>query len=65
MTNIDVSPSGIGTIQTGNRLGDIALALNAKGRALPHGLCPYVGIGGHACMYGSLTTGKESSDAVA
>ncbi|KAJ7708832.1 hypothetical protein B0H17DRAFT_1155919 [Mycena rosella] len=35
-------------IQTGNRLGDIALALNAAGRALPHGTCSYVGIGGHS-----------------
>lgn len=49
MTNIAVSPSGIATIQTGNRLGDIALELNRHGRGLPHGLCPYVGIGGHAC----------------
>ncbi|KAJ7132287.1 glucooligosaccharide oxidase [Mycena epipterygia] len=35
-------------IETGNRLGDIALALNAAGRALPHGTCSYVGIGGHS-----------------
>ncbi|KAJ7725250.1 hypothetical protein B0H14DRAFT_3002972 [Mycena olivaceomarginata] len=33
-------------IETGNRLGDIALALNAAGRAIPHGTCSYVGIGG-------------------
>ena len=32
----------------GNRLGDIALGLNNAGRALPHGICPYVGIGGHS-----------------
>lgn len=38
------------TIGTGNRLGDIALALNAGGRAMPHGVCPYVGIGGHSGM---------------
>ncbi|KAJ6594354.1 FAD-binding domain-containing protein [Mycena capillaripes] len=37
------------TIQPGARLGDIALELNDKyGRALAHGVCPYVGIGGHA-----------------
>lgn len=49
MTHIDVSSSsGIATIQTGNRLGDVALALNQKGRGIPHGSCPYVGIGGHA-----------------
>ncbi|KAJ7230656.1 hypothetical protein GGX14DRAFT_343518 [Mycena pura] len=35
-------------IETGNRLGDVALALNAKGRAIPHGTCSYVGIGGHS-----------------
>lgn len=35
-------------IETGYRLGDIALALNEYGRALPHGRCTYVGIGGHA-----------------
>jgi FAD/FMN-containing dehydrogenase len=35
-------------IETGNRLGDIALALNAAGRAIPHGTCSYVGIGGHS-----------------
>ncbi|KAJ7794542.1 glucooligosaccharide oxidase [Mycena olivaceomarginata] len=28
-------------IETGNRLGDVALALNAKGRAMPHGTCSY------------------------
>lgn len=46
------SSSGIATIGTGNRLGDIALALNSKGRALPHGTCPYVGIGGHSSFGG-------------
>lgn len=29
--------SGTATIQSGNRLGDVAVALNAHGRALPHG----------------------------
>jgi len=38
----------IATIGPGNRLGDIALSLNNAGRALPHGTCPYVGIGGHS-----------------
>ena len=37
----------IATIGPGNRLGDIALGLNNEGRALPHGSCPYVGVGGH------------------
>ncbi|KAF9267046.1 FAD-binding domain-containing protein [Marasmius fiardii PR-910] len=35
-------------IEPGNRLGDIALALNEYGRAIPHGTCSYVGVGGHA-----------------
>lgn len=35
-------------VETGNKLGDIALVLNGVGRAIPHGTCPYVGIGGHA-----------------
>ncbi|KAF9474996.1 glucooligosaccharide oxidase [Pholiota conissans] len=38
----------IATIGPGNRLGDVALALNSAGRAMPHGTCPYVGIGGHS-----------------
>ncbi|RPD53461.1 FAD-binding domain-containing protein [Lentinus tigrinus ALCF2SS1-7] len=37
------------TIGGGNRLGDVALYLWNNGkRALAHGTCPYVGIGGHA-----------------
>ena len=38
----------VATIGPGNRLGDVALGLNNAGRALPHGTCPYVGIGGHS-----------------
>lgn len=49
MTSISYDAStGLATLQTGLRLGDLALALNAEGRALPHGTCPYVGLGGHA-----------------
>ncbi|KDR73360.1 hypothetical protein GALMADRAFT_251979 [Galerina marginata CBS 339.88] len=40
--------TNIAVIGTGNRLGEVALALNDKGRAIPHGVCPYVGIGGHS-----------------
>jgi len=40
--------SYVATIGSGNRLGDVALKLNAQGRAMPHGTCPYVGIGGHS-----------------
>ncbi|KAJ7173671.1 glucooligosaccharide oxidase [Mycena filopes] len=42
------SSNNTALIETGNRLGDIALALNAAGRAIPHGTCSYVGIGGHS-----------------
>ncbi|KAL0578400.1 hypothetical protein V5O48_003591 [Marasmius crinis-equi] len=38
MTQISIdSSSHIATIQTGNRLGDVAINLNGAGRALPHG----------------------------
>jgi FAD/FMN-containing dehydrogenase len=36
------SSNNTAVIETGNRLGDVALALNAAGRALPHGTCSYV-----------------------
>ncbi|KAJ6485720.1 hypothetical protein C8R45DRAFT_997610 [Mycena sanguinolenta] len=42
------SSNNTALIETGNRLGDIALALNNAGRAIPHGTCSYVGIGGHS-----------------
>ena len=46
---ISVDPTTfIATIGPGNRLGDVALSLNDAGRALPHGVCPYIGIGGHS-----------------
>ncbi|KAJ6582397.1 glucooligosaccharide oxidase [Mycena capillaripes] len=51
MKNLTVVPNGSAIdahIETGNRLGDVALALNAHGRAMPHGLFAYVGIGGHS-----------------
>ncbi|KAF5317434.1 hypothetical protein D9758_018936 [Tetrapyrgos nigripes] len=49
MKNITIDPSTFkARIETGNRLGDVALALNEKGRGLPHGRCSYVGIGGHS-----------------
>lgn len=44
---------GTAVIETGNRLGDIAAALGEAGKALPHGTCSYVGIGGHAGMASS------------
>ena len=51
-TQISVDPTSfVATIGPGNRLGDVALGLNDAGRALPHGTCPYVGIGGHSGMH--------------
>ncbi|KAF9062894.1 glucooligosaccharide oxidase [Rhodocollybia butyracea] len=53
--------SGVNTaiIETGNRLGDVALALNAAGRALPHGTCANVGIGGHSAFGGYGFTSRQ------
>ncbi|KAJ7468459.1 glucooligosaccharide oxidase [Mycena latifolia] len=52
-TNVVVNPTArTAVIETGNRLGDVALALNAYGLAMPHGTCPYVGLGGHASYGG-------------
>ncbi|KAJ7151134.1 glucooligosaccharide oxidase [Mycena filopes] len=48
MKNITVASDGTAHVGAGNRLGDVALALDAHGRAIPHGLFPYVGIGGHS-----------------
>ncbi|EKM77123.1 hypothetical protein AGABI1DRAFT_115352 [Agaricus bisporus var. burnettii JB137-S8] len=39
-------------IDSGSRLGDIALTLNNHGRGFGHGTCPYVGIGGHSLFGG-------------
>jgi FAD/FMN-containing dehydrogenase len=42
-TNVIVNPkTRTAVIETGNRLGDIAVALNDYGLAMPHGTCPYV-----------------------
>ncbi|KAL0949120.1 hypothetical protein HGRIS_009205 [Hohenbuehelia grisea] len=49
MKTIKVNSDQTATVQTGNRLGDIALTLfNSGGRAMPHGTCPEVGVGGHS-----------------
>lgn len=46
-TNVDAD--GVATVGGGVRLGNMALAIyNHSKRALPHGTCPGVGIGGHA-----------------
>ncbi|KAJ3992064.1 hypothetical protein F5050DRAFT_1019795 [Lentinula boryana] len=60
MKNIAVdSSSNTALIETGNRLGDVALALNAAGRAMPHGTCSYVGIGGHSSFGGYGFTSRQ------
>ncbi|KAJ7579210.1 glucooligosaccharide oxidase [Mycena floridula] len=48
MKSITITKSKTAIIETGNTLGDVALALNKEGLALPHGSCAYVGIGGHS-----------------
>lgn len=48
-TNISVDASGIAQVGAGARLGNLALGIyNQSRRALPHGVCPGVGVGGHA-----------------
>ncbi|KAG7098044.1 hypothetical protein E1B28_000019 [Marasmius oreades] len=44
--------TNIAHVEAGNKLGSVAAALNAVGRALPHGSCTYVGVGGHASFGG-------------
>lgn len=45
--------TGVAVVGAGNRLGDVATALfDQAGRAIPHGLCPLVGLGGHAAFGG-------------
>ncbi|ELU38262.1 glucooligosaccharide oxidase [Rhizoctonia solani AG-1 IA] len=46
--------TGEATAQTGIKLGPLAQGLWDQGRrALPHGICPYVGIGGHTAYGGA------------
>ncbi|KAI7946983.1 hypothetical protein MJO29_011510 [Puccinia striiformis f. sp. tritici] len=57
---IQVDASGVAVIGTGNRLGNIALSLNGQGgRALPHGTCAGVGIGGHLSFGGYGFTTRQ------
>jgi FAD/FMN-containing dehydrogenase len=45
---INVDSNGVATVGAGVRLGNLALGIyNKAKRALPHGTCPGVGIGGH------------------
>lgn len=51
--NVTVDEStGIAAVGGGLRLGNMALALNDKGRALAHGTCAGVGVGGHFTLGG-------------
>ncbi|MCJ1245196.1 hypothetical protein MMC30_002397 [Trapelia coarctata] len=46
--DINVNSNGVATVGAGVRLGNLALGIyNQAQRALPHGTCPGVGIGGH------------------
>ncbi|KAI1370985.1 putative glucooligosaccharide oxidase [Hypoxylon crocopeplum] len=48
LRSIDCSDSDTATVSSGVRLGNLALAIyRQKGRALSHGTCAGVGIGGH------------------
>jgi hypothetical protein len=45
---VTVDSNGVATVGAGIRLGNLATAIYNQGaRALPHGTCPGVGIGGH------------------
>lgn len=59
LKSIVVDSDGTAHVQGGALLGDTALALNSRGRAMSHGVCPWVGIGGHAAFGGEL--GAEGS----
>ncbi|PPQ72041.1 hypothetical protein CVT24_008082 [Panaeolus cyanescens] len=60
LNTVSVDPSTkIATIGPGIRLGDLALLLNEHGRAMPHGLCPYVGMGGHSGHGGYGHTSRQ------
>ncbi|KAI0803472.1 hypothetical protein GGR55DRAFT_700016 [Xylaria sp. FL0064] len=47
LQDIDLRDDGIVRVGGGVRLGNLARALWQEGRALTHGTCPTVGIGGH------------------
>ncbi|GJJ07026.1 hypothetical protein Clacol_001224 [Clathrus columnatus] len=54
MKSVVLNPDNTTVVQTGTRLGDLALSIfNQGGRALPHGTCPYIGTGGHT-LYGGF-----------
>ncbi|PLW50268.1 hypothetical protein PCASD_01709 [Puccinia coronata f. sp. avenae] len=46
------------TFGAGLRLGDLDMALEEHERAVPHGVCPYVGVSGHATCGGFGPTSR-------
>lgn len=60
LTEITIDPStNLTTIQTGNRLGNVASVLGNAGLLLPHGTCKYVGFGGHIAFAGFGFTSRR------
>lgn len=58
---VAVDSKGVAQVGGGARLGNIATGIyNQSERALPHGVCPGVGIGGHA-THGGYCKQLESS----
>ncbi|TFK19274.1 glucooligosaccharide oxidase [Coprinopsis marcescibilis] len=53
------SSSNRATIGPGVVLGDLAVALSRGKRALPHGTCPLVGVGGHSSYGGYGPTSRK------
>ncbi|KAL8290576.1 hypothetical protein RQP46_002834 [Phenoliferia psychrophenolica] len=58
--DISVGEDGVASVGGGQRLGDVALKLNDQGRGLPHGTCPFVGVGGHAGFGGFGLAGRRN-----
>ena len=57
---VELQGNGVAKIGAGNRLGDVADALYRQGkRALPHGTCLGVGVGGHSTHGGYGHTSRN------
>ena len=59
----DICVNNVGDAQVGGgvRLGNLALGIyNQSRRALPHGVCPGVGVGGHASHGGYCKSTKDA-----
>ncbi|KIY70559.1 Glucooligosaccharide oxidase [Cylindrobasidium torrendii FP15055 ss-10] len=55
---ITVHEDGTATLGVANKLGDVVIGLNEYGRAIPHGRCTYVGLGGHSAFGGYGLTSR-------